>query len=114
MEKLRAEVRVISSGFDSVDAITDFLVETSGLPREKILEIQAENDAEWKSKYGATAKEMEEIKKHIRFMRIREYSSLVICGDLAKEKAAKHLHMSLDEFESWIKTWQFIDNCLME
>lgn len=63
MEKIRAEVKVISSGFDSVDDITDFLVETSGLPREKILEIQAENDAEWKAKYGATAKEMVEAKQ---------------------------------------------------
>lgn len=66
MEKVRAEIQVVSSGFDSVDAITDFLVETSGLPREKILEIQAENDAEWKAKYGATAKEMEEIKRRER------------------------------------------------
>lgn len=63
MEKIREEVRVISSGFDSVDDITDFLVETSGLPREKILEIQAENDREWKQKYGMTAKEMEEAKQ---------------------------------------------------
>lgn len=66
MEKLRAEVRVVSSGFDSVDAITDLLVETSGLPREKILEIQAENDAEWRAKYGMTAKEMEEMKRRER------------------------------------------------
>ena len=63
MEKIRAEIKVLSSGFDSIDAITDFLVETSGLPREKILEIQAENDKEWKTKYGATAKEMEEMKR---------------------------------------------------
>lgn len=63
MEKIRAEIKVISSGFDSVDTITDFLVETSGLPREKILEIQAENDAGWKEKYGMTAKEMEEMKR---------------------------------------------------
>ena len=63
MEKIRAEIKVISSGFDSIDAITDFLVETSGLPREKILEIQAENDAEWREKYGATAKEIEEMKR---------------------------------------------------
>lgn len=62
MEKLRAEIQVISSGFDSVDDITNFLVETSGLPREKILEIQAENDAEWRAKYGMTAKEMVEAK----------------------------------------------------
>lgn len=62
MEKLRAEIQIISSGFDSVNAITDFLVETSGLPREKILEIQAENDREWKQKYGMTAKEMAEAK----------------------------------------------------
>lgn len=63
MEKLRAEVRVLSSGFDSIDSITDFLVETSGLPREKILEIQAENDREWKERYGMTAKEMEEARQ---------------------------------------------------
>ena len=63
MEQIRVEIKVISSGFDSVDAITDFLVETSGLPREKILEIQAENDREWKAKYGATAKEMEAMKR---------------------------------------------------
>ncbi len=63
MERIRAEVRVISSGFDSIDSITDFLVETSGLPREKILEIQAENDKEWREKYGATAKEMEAMKR---------------------------------------------------
>lgn len=63
MERIRAEVRVISSGFDSIDSITDFLVETSGLPREKILEIQAENDKEWREKYGMTAKEMEEMKQ---------------------------------------------------
>lgn len=66
MERIRAEVRVISSGFDSIDSITDFLVETSGLPREKILEIQAENDKEWREKYGATAKEMEEMKRRER------------------------------------------------
>ena len=64
MEKLRAEIKVISSGFDSVDEITDFLVETSGLPREKILEIQAENDAEWKERYGMTAREMLEVKRN--------------------------------------------------
>lgn len=64
MEKLRAEIKVISSGFDSVDEITDFLVETSGLPREKILEIQAENDAEWKERYGMTAREMLEAKRN--------------------------------------------------
>ena len=62
MEKLRAEIKVLSSGFESVDDITDFLVETSGLPRGKILEIQAENDREWKERYGMTAKEMEEAK----------------------------------------------------
>lgn len=66
MEKVRAEIQVVSSGFDSVDAITDFLVETSGLPREKILEIQAENDAEWRAKYGMTAKEMEDMKRRER------------------------------------------------
>ena len=64
MEKLRAEIKVISSGFDSVDEITDFLVETSGLPREKILEIQAEKDAEWKERYGMTAREMLEAKRN--------------------------------------------------
>ena len=64
MEKIRAEIKVISSGFDSVDTITDFLVETSGLPREKILEIQAENDAEWKERYGMTAREMLEAKRN--------------------------------------------------
>ncbi len=64
MEKIRAEIQVISSGFDSVDDITNFLVETSGLPREKILEIQAENDCEWKERYGMTAKEMEEAKRN--------------------------------------------------
>ncbi len=64
MEKIRAEIKVISSGFDSVDEITDFLVETSGLPREKILEIQAENDAEWKERYGMTAREMLEAKRN--------------------------------------------------
>lgn len=63
MEKIRAEVRVITSGFDSVDAITDFLVETSGLSKEKILKIQAENDREWKERYGMTAKEMEEARQ---------------------------------------------------
>lgn len=63
MEKVRAEIKVLSSGFNSIDDITDFLVETSGLPREKILEIQAENDREWKEKYGMTAKEMEEMKR---------------------------------------------------
>ena len=57
---------------------------------------------------------MEEIKEHIRFMRIREYATLVICGDLSKESAVKHLRMPLTEFESWLDTWQFIDNCLME
>ncbi len=62
MKKIRAEIKVISSGFDSVNDITNFLVETSGLPREKILEIQAENDREWKEKYGMTAKEMVEAK----------------------------------------------------
>ena len=66
MEKIKAEIKVISSGFDSIDAITDFLVETSGLPREKILEIQAENDKEWKAKYGATAKEMMEAKRNAK------------------------------------------------
>ncbi len=64
MNKMRAEIRVLSSGFDSVEDITDFLVETSGLTREKILEIQAENDREWKEKYGMTAKEMEEAKRN--------------------------------------------------
>lgn len=63
MEKIRAEVRVVSSGFDSVDDITDFLVESTGWSREKVLEIQAENDCEWKQKYGMTAKEMEEMKQ---------------------------------------------------
>lgn len=63
MEKIRAEIKVISSGFDSVNDITNFLVETSGLPREKILEIQAENDREWKEKYGMTAKEMVEARR---------------------------------------------------
>lgn len=57
---------------------------------------------------------MERIREHIRFLRVREYAMLVICGDLTRESAAKHLHMSLDEFESWLDTWQFIDNCLME
>lgn len=57
---------------------------------------------------------MERVKDRIRFLRVREYAMLVICGDLAKESAAKHLHMSLDEFESWIRTWQFINDCLME
>lgn len=66
MERIRAEIQVVSSGFNSIDDITDFLVETSGLPREKILEIQAENDKEWKEKYEATAKEMEEIKRRER------------------------------------------------
>lgn len=64
MNKIRAEIKVISSGFDSVEDITDFMVETSGLPREKILEIQAETDREWKEKYGMTAKEMVEMKRH--------------------------------------------------
>ena len=63
MEEIRAEIKVISSGFDSVNDITNFLVETSGLPREKILEIQAENDREWKEKYGMTAKEMVEARR---------------------------------------------------
>lgn len=66
MEKIRAEIRVLSSGFESIDDITDFLVETSGLPREKVLEIQAENDREWRERYGATAKEMEEMKRNER------------------------------------------------
>ena len=66
MEKIKAEIKVISSGFDSVDAITDFLVESTGWSREKVLEIQAENDAEWKAKYGMTAKEMEEMKRRER------------------------------------------------
>ncbi len=63
MEKIRAEVRVVSSGFDSVDDITDFLVESTGWSREKVLEIQAKNDREWKERYGMTAKEMEEARR---------------------------------------------------
>lgn len=63
MEKIRAEVRVVSSGFDSVDDITDFLVESTGWSREKVLEIQAKNDREWKERYGMTAKEMEEVRR---------------------------------------------------
>lgn len=66
MERIRAEVRVISSGFDSIDDITDFLVESTGWNREKVLEIQAENDREWREKYGMTAKEMLEAKRNAK------------------------------------------------
>ena len=66
MERIRAEVRVISSGFDSIDDITDFLVESTGWNREKVLEIQAENDREWREKYGMTAKEMLEAKSNAK------------------------------------------------
>ena len=57
---------------------------------------------------------MEKIKKHMRFLRIREYAVLVICGDLTKESAVKHLQMTMEEFESWLATWQFINKCLDE
>lgn len=63
MESIRAEIKVISSGFDSVDAITDFLVESTGWSREKVLEIQAQTDKEWRERYGMTAKEMLEAKQ---------------------------------------------------
>ena len=39
---------------------------------------------------------------------------LVIGGDLAKESAVKHLGMPLNDFESWLDTWQFIRDCLDE
>ncbi len=66
MEKIRAEVKVISSGFKTIDDITDFLVESTGWSREKVLEIQAENDRAWKEKYGMTAKEMMEAKRNAK------------------------------------------------
>jgi hypothetical protein len=66
MEKIRAEIQVVSSGFDSIDDITDFLVESTGWSREKVLEIQAENDREWREKYGMTAKEMLEAKRNAK------------------------------------------------
>ena len=44
----------------TIDDVTNLLVKTSGFSREKVLEIQAENDAEWREKYGMTAKEMVE------------------------------------------------------
>ena len=57
---------------------------------------------------------MEKIREHLRFIRIREYATLVICGDLSKESAVKHLRMPLEEFESWLGTWRFIQDCLDE
>lgn len=63
MERIRAEIKVLASGFETIDDITDFLVESTGWSREKVLEIQAENDREWKERYGMTAKEMEEMKR---------------------------------------------------
>ena len=62
MSEIRPKITVEALEPYTVDDITDFLVETSGLPREKILEIQAENDREWKQRYGMTAKEMVEAK----------------------------------------------------
>lgn len=57
---------------------------------------------------------MEKIAGRIQFLRVREYFMLVLCGDLSKESAAKHLEMSLEEFESWLETWRFIQDCLKE
>lgn len=57
---------------------------------------------------------MGKIEAYIRFLRVREYAFLVISGDLEKEKAAKHLGMPLEEFGSWLGTWQFISKCLDE
>lgn len=64
MSEIRPKITVEALEPHTVDDITDFLVETSGLPREKILEIQAENDKEWRERYGMTAKEMVEAKQH--------------------------------------------------
>lgn len=57
---------------------------------------------------------MGKIEEYIRFLRVREYAFLVIGGDLAKESAVKHLGMPLNDFESWLDTWQFIRDCLDE
>ena len=57
---------------------------------------------------------MKAIEEYIRFMRIREYATLVICGDFAKESAIKHLGMPLEKFESWLDTWKFIRDCVDE
>lgn len=57
---------------------------------------------------------MGKIEEYIRFLRVREYAFLVISGDLAKECAAKHLGMSSEQFESWLGTWRFIEECLKD
>lgn len=57
---------------------------------------------------------MEKIREQLRFIRIREYATLVLSGELSRESAVKHLQMSVEEFESWLGTWQFIRDCLEE
>lgn len=51
---------------------------------------------------------MEKIREHLRFIRIREYATLVICGDLSKESAVKHLRMPLEKMS--ISLWGIIVN----
>lgn len=65
MEKIRAEIRILSAGIKTIDDITDMLV-ASGLPRDRVIELQAENDQKWQERYGVTAKEMLEAKRNAR------------------------------------------------
>ena len=64
MGEIRPKIIVGTLEPYTIDDITDLLVRTSGFSREKVLEIQAENDAEWREKYGATAAEMLEQKRN--------------------------------------------------
>lgn len=57
---------------------------------------------------------MEKIREHLRFIRIHEYATLVLSGELSRESVAKHLQMPLEKFESWLGIWRFIQDCLDE
>lgn len=62
MGEIRPKITVGTLEPYTIDDITDLLVRTSGFSREKVLAIQAENDREWKKRYGMTADEMMEAK----------------------------------------------------